>query len=85
MCGLSSLSPVRWCSLDMLVREYDEWVRLKLTQMGTLVDHEASLVSRELAFVQALPLASLLSVDAAPLLKEAQMLVTSRVSCSVPT
>lgn len=63
----------------MLVREFDEWVQLKLSQMGSLVDQGADIVTRGAGFVRAFPLDNILSADTATLLKEADQLVASQV------
>ena len=64
----------------MLQQEHNDWVKMKLQQMSSLVTEARAIVNREGEFVQSFPLERLLREDATVLLKEADELVASHVS-----
>ena len=63
-------------------REYNEWIMVKLQQVSELVTQADKLMKREVSFIEGYPLSSLLETDAFSLLKEAEVLMSSLVSCA---
>lgn len=80
MSYVHPLTPLS-CSLEIVQREFDDWVRHKLQQMNALVTTATEVVQREVDFVEGFPLQTLLSEDATALLKEADILVAKQVGC----
>ena len=70
-------------SLDMLQREHNDWVKMKLRQMAAYVGQFSDIVQKEVEFVESYPLEQLLKEDATPLLREVDQLVASQVGVRV--
>lgn len=62
------------------IREYNEWIMVKLHQMSQLVSQANDITERELKFIEAYPLHSLLETQAAGLLEEAKQIMENLVS-----
>ena len=65
-----------------LIREYNEWIMVKLHQMSQLVSQANDITERELRFIEAYPLDSLLETQAATLLEEAKQIMDNLVNAS---
>ena len=66
------------------IREYNEWIMVKLHQMSQLVSQANDITERELKFIEAYPLHSLLETQAAGLLEEAKQIMENLVSSVNP-
>ena len=61
------------------LREYNDWIMVKLQHMAELVKEAEDIIQREVNFIQTYPVKRILQEDAKELLKEADELVALQV------